>query len=204
MHPERAVHFFKLQEMFNFSSNSLVYIRLSKSTLTSTICSDSFSRTDSIQCSYFVSNFSKIISKCAWVSTYPYLVVEGGFVVLKSEVDDDDDAKFTFVLLVVVVVIKSPFFRMRSTDDDEAIDDDTKELRRLAVVVVVLVVVPARDGECAAPRVTFSKAKSCASFHESVENKEESKGENQTTTYNAHHRFTIHRVLFTHASNKYN
>lgn len=106
--------------------------------------SDSFSRTDSIQCSYFVSNFSKIISKCAWVSTYPYLVVEGGFVVLKSEVDDDDDAKFTFVLLVVVVVIKSPFFRMRSTDDDEAIDDDTKELRRLAVVVLVLVVVPAR------------------------------------------------------------
>ena len=110
--------------------------------------SDSFSRTDSIQCSYFVSNFSKIISKCAWVSTYPYLIVEGGFVVLKSEVDDDDNA-FTFKVLrgifVVVVVIKSPFFRMRSTDDDEAIDDDTKELRRLAVVVVVVVVVvPAR------------------------------------------------------------
>lgn len=109
--------------------------------------SDSFSRTESIQCSYFVSNFSKIISKCAWVSTYPYLIVEGGFVVL-SEVDDDDDA-FTFVrgILVVVVVIlealKSPFLRMRSTDDDEAIDDDNKELRRLAVVLVV-VVVPAR------------------------------------------------------------
>ena len=110
------------------------------------ICSDSFSRTDSIQCSYFVSNFSKIISKCAWVSTYPYLVVEGGFVVLKSEVDDGDD-DFTFVvrgILVVVVVIKSPFFRMRSTDDDEAIDDDTKELRRLAVVLLLVVVVPAR------------------------------------------------------------
>ena len=94
-----------------------------------------------------MSNFSKIISKCAWVSTYPYLIVEGGFVVLKSEVDDDDNA-FTFKVLrgifVVVVVIKSPFFRMRSTDDDEAIDDDTKELRRLAVVVVVVVVVPAR------------------------------------------------------------
>ena len=112
------------------------------------ICSDSFSRTDSIQCSYFVSNFSKIISKCAWVSTYPYLIVEGGFVVLKSEVDDDDNA-FTFKgrrgFFAVVVVIKSPFFRMRSTDDDEAIDDDRKELRRLAVVVVVVVVVvPAR------------------------------------------------------------
>ena len=105
------------------------------------ICSDSFSRTDSIQCSYFVSNFSKIISKCAWVSTYPYLIVEDGFVVLKSEVDDDDDVRG---ILLVVVVIKSPFFRMRSTDDDEAIDDDTKELRRLAVVVVVVVVVPAR------------------------------------------------------------
>ena len=33
-----------------------------------------------------------------------------------------------------------------------------------------------RDGECAGPRVTFNKAKSwCASFHKSVENKEESK-----------------------------
>ena len=112
------------------------------------ICSDSFSRTDSIQCSYFVSNFSKIISKCAWVSTYPYLIVEGGFVVLKSEVDDDDNA-FTFKGRREFCCCRrhqSPFFRMRSTDDDEAIDDDRKELRRLAVVVVVVVVVvvPAR------------------------------------------------------------
>jgi len=67
-----------------------------------------------------------------------------------------------------------------------------------------------RDGECAAPRVTFSKAKSCSSFHKSVDNKEESKRAKRAKSnddalcfaYNAHRLFTIHQV-FTHA-NKYN
>ena len=39
-------------------------------------------------------------------------------------------------------------------------------------LLLLLLLLFLRDGECAAPRVTFSKAKSCcASFHKSVEKK---------------------------------
>ena len=67
-------------------------------------------------------------------------------------------------------------------------------------LLLLLLLLFLRDGECAAPRVTFSKAKSCASFHESVENKEESKAKIRKIKRRRGHRFTLHQEVFTHAN----
>ena len=61
------------------------------------------------------------------------------------------------------------------------------------LLLLLLLLLFLRDGECAAPRVTFSKAKSCcASIHKSVERiKKKAKGrklrQNQTTTRTSIH-----------------
>ena len=79
------------------------------------IFSCSFARTVSIHSSYLESSFSNIISKCAWVSTYPYLC--GG----EGDVDG--------VSVAVVAALGEILDVIEEDDDDDDDDDDAKRLR---------------------------------------------------------------------------